>query len=1285
MHNIIPQALSAKNMKSSHRDVGFLSVGLILLMLLAPMTAFSDSLASPSMVATSSASARDSGNNSSNESPSPSILGTYDNPANGHRYHLLEAANRSLSSATAQSLGGQLVSIDDAAENQWVVSTFTFWNGTPRHIWLGLSDAEKEGFWQWDAMQPSWYRNWDDTQPSMGLGEDYAYISSDTEEGVQIGFWADSVDEPEDLTIHGLVEVGGGVDYAILLPEIEEESSDSEAYALISDVDDMEISTGLTMEVRVMPENVEGTQFIMMKGDYGWGMQLTDGVLHYANDYAIRNHPSAESVELMENEWAHLAITVEEGIGGAFWIDGERIANISADDAVIPAGDFGSNSCFQSGEDCDEFYIGRQGAGCDCNHYFGVLDDFRVWDRALTEQEISDAHTGQGPATNLAPLLHLDFDEGTGDSSWDVISQLESTFHGVVWVDLDGEELNNPTELQNGDEFWSLSGKEGTTYTYWIDVPKRVQFMNIEFWGWDGEAVMYVRKGAIPNEHNNDYTSGQKDGRFDEFISWGSGNYAWPDEGVYWIVIEGQTEFDYYSLAVWWNEVPAPPPLDEMTELNNGIPVPDQDISTSEVSYYYIDLDETVDLIEIETYGGSGDADLYVAYDADPAEWQTGEMWNNWGTETDGRQGGPNQKNPGMAQENQRYAESKGPDNDEKVSLMAPMQGIWYIAVEAFEKVSDLNIVARFTYPPANADPVNSIELQPGVSYSPVSGNSHSDRHFHINTSFDVNRLEIQLEGGTGDADLFLSMNDVPSKEDYDAISSTFGNDEFIYVNSPLVGTYHIMVSGWSGFEGATITASFTDNSDYVPDIKPIKLFNEEPVHNLRGDDGQELLFYVELESGVDSFSISLTGGFGDPNLFVESDSDEWQSTGRQTWESVWIESPDEGRYDITVVAGSDFEGTSIVASWYDWGTPDLPDVPPDVLVDCKETANFFMEIFDFNGDGVVDEDEYFSGFDDDVWEDDWEEDWESDEGDKEDWDEDKSKETSGRQRGSGQSSDDLREPVSDDDVFILIDSDENGELTYNELLQYACSCSVELEMAQELYVPMDEDEFAEFNWKNELKFEELDRNGNGLVDFDEFENAMDSCETTWDPFDLEDGKDGSKEDSKSEDDSGEGILGTDYLANVDEGVVYSVAIGVAILVILLLALAFAQARRGVEAETWGDMESDIISRQTEAMLSGASPPSLVVDSEPLIEAPISSPSPSIEPDAIPSTPIPGVDMGDMLNDLGLDDGPSSTVSAPPSHIMGSLQADGSETLEWPSGSGNHFTRSSFDAPWSPR
>ena len=1279
MRNIIPHEISAKFMSSNVSRNVALSFGLILLMILTPMSAFSVSMVEDFASKNVFASAR-TNNDSSNESETLTVLGTYENPSNGHTYHLLESANRSQSSLFAQSLGGHLVSINDAAENQWVVSTFTFWNGTPRHIWIGLSDYDTEGYWQWDAMQPSWYRNWDDTQPSMESGEDYAYISSNTEEGIQIGYWADSVNDPDDLTIHGLVEVGSGVDYAINLPEFEEESQESPAYGIVSDITTMNISTGITMEARVMPENVDGTQFIMMKGDYGWGMQLSDGVLHYANDYAIRNHPSAEGIELVENEWAHLAITVEEGIGGAFWIDGERIANISADDAVIPTGDFGSNSCFQSGDECDEFYIGRQGAGCDCNHYFGLLDDIRVWDRALTEQEIMNAHIGQGPSSNLAPLLHLDFDEGTGSSSWDQTSQLESVLHGVVWVDLDGNELNNPIQLHNGDDFWSLSGKEGTTYIYWINVPERVQFMNIEFWGWDGEATMYVRKGAIPDEHNNDYTSSEKAGRFDDFISWGYGQYTWPESGVYWIVIEGQTQFDNYALSLWWNEVPPPPPLDEMIELNNGMPVPGQDINNGEVSYYYIDLDEEVELIEIETYGGDGDGDLYVAYDADPAEWQTGDMWSDWG-EPEGRQGGPNQKNPGLAQDDQRYANSKGPDNYEKVTLIAPIQGIWYIAVEAFEKVNDLNIVARFTYPPANADPVNSIELQPGIPFTPVSGNSNSDRHFHINTTLDVNRLEIQLTGGSGDADLFLSMNDVPSKDDYDAASSTFGNDEFIYVNSPLAGTYHILVSGWSGFEGSTITASFADTSDYVPEIKPIKLFNEEPVHNLRGDDGQELLFYVELESGIDSFSISLSNGFGNPNLFVESDSGQWQSTGRQTWESVWIESPDEGRYDITVLANSDFEGTSIVASWYDWGAPDIPDVPIDIFVDCKETANYYMDIFDFNNDGVVDEDEYYFGFDDDVWEDDWE----FDEGEKDGWDEEKSKETSGRQRDGDISSDDMSEPVSNDDIFNLIDSDDDGELTYNELLLYACSCSVELEMAQELYAPMDEEDFAEFNWKNELKFEELDRNGNGLVDFDEFEGAMDSCETTWDPFDLDNGKDGGKDDSKSDDDSGDGILGTDYLANVDEEIVYSVVFGVVLLVAILLVIAFGQTRNGPAKEAWGDLESDIISRQTEAMLDNSASPVLIPDT---VSNQISSPQLVSSTDSLNASVIPpkDIEVGGLISDLGFEnDVENSSVSLPPSHIMGSLQDDGTELLEWPSGSGKYFTRSNFDAQWSSR
>ena len=1300
MRKIIPQVITAKFMQFSPRCITAPPLILVILMLLQPIAMISSTDEISSIQENYPISARDEGsNNSSGETITTlAVLATHQNAANGHTYHLLEAGNRSFSSLVAQSLGGELVSIDDSSENQWIVSTFTSWNGTPRNLWTGLSDVVKEGFWEWDATQPSWYRNWAKSEPTMLPGEDFAIISSQpTTTGVEIGQWMDSVEEPEGVLINGLVEVGGGLDHAIYFPQAEEESENSgeaDAYAILSEVEGLSIGDSLTLEARVMPENLEGTRFIMMKGDYGWGMQLTDGVLQYSNEYAIRNHPAAEDVVLVENEWAHLAITVEEGVGGAFWIDGQWVANISAEDAIIPMGDFGSNSCYQSGSDCDEFYVARQGAGCDCNHYIGSLDDIKVWNRSLSAQEVADSYNGvNDPASsNDSAILELTFDEGTGQSSVDAAQNLKIELFHAIWVDLDGNALNNPEQLFNDDEMWNLAGKEGTQHIFWIEVPERVQFLNIQFWGWDGQAFMYVRRGAIPTESSNDYASSQNNRGDDIDFGWGNGYFAWPEAGVYWIIVEGESQFDHYSLSVWWNQLPPPPPLEQMTELHDGIPVPDQDIASNHVSYYYVDVTEPIDIIEISTYGGKGDADLYVAHDTDPTEWSGNGIW--WGEDGDaigGRQGQPGGNGQGSGEQSstqgeEKFASSSGPDNDEKVTLYGPIDGIWCIAVEAFEKVSDLTIVARFTYPPANAEPINSIELEPGVPYSPVDGNKESDRHFHINVSNSVERLEVQLEGGEGDADLYVSYEEVPSRDDNHLHSATFGNSEFTAVDTPLSGTYHILVTGWGQFNDATITASFTEASEYIPEILPIRLFNEEPVHNLRAMEGDELAFYVDIDDGVDSLTVMLSSGSGNPNLYVDHGDDDWQSTRQGVWETIWIEEPTQGRYDIRVVAARDFDSTSITASWYDWNSPVIPDIPDEIMVDCKETAEFMMDLLDSNSDGVLDMDEIWA-MGNGQWEDDWEDDWdigwedESDEGEVSNSD----SSTSGRQRQPEEP------PVSDDDdPFTLMDSDDNGEISYNELLIFACSCSTELELAEELYGDMDEEDFNAFNWKNDFTFKSLDLDGDGMVDWNEFSRAQDSCETTWDPFGLNEGDDPGREPADVDDGPKDGILGTEYLADIDDEVLYSMVAGVGILLLLLVIMAFAQVKKSDELETWGAMEGDVISRQTEAMLNRAGPPQDSTDmmsseqssSETVSTSVVESSQPSPAPIELASTTV---DMGDMLSDLGIDDIPmaAASVATPPDHIMGSLQGDGSESLEWPSGSGNHFTRASFDASWS--
>jgi hypothetical protein len=53
--------------------------------------------------------------------------------------------------------------------------------------------------------------------------------------------------------------------------------------------------------------------------------------------------------------------------------------------------------------------------------------------------------------------------------------------------------------------------------------------------------------------------------------------------------------------------------------------------------------------------------------------------------------------------------------------------------------------------------------------------------------------------------------------------------------------------------------------------------------------------------------------------------------------------------------------------------------------------------------------------------------------------------------------------------------------------------------------------------------------------------------------------------------------------------------------------------------------------------------------------------------------------------DLNVDDlfGVDDTVEKPPANLMGMLGEDGNESIEWPSGSGHTWSRSSPDEPWS--
>ncbi|MCG3123499.1 MAG: hypothetical protein GIKADHBN_01919 [Phycisphaerales bacterium] len=100
------------------------------------------------------------------------VLGPEYNPANGSRYYVVQAANWTAARSFAVARGGDLASISDPAENEFIRARLAA--ASNQKLFLGLNDAATEGQLKWSDGTPVTYTNFSGN--SNTSTNDYAFI-----------------------------------------------------------------------------------------------------------------------------------------------------------------------------------------------------------------------------------------------------------------------------------------------------------------------------------------------------------------------------------------------------------------------------------------------------------------------------------------------------------------------------------------------------------------------------------------------------------------------------------------------------------------------------------------------------------------------------------------------------------------------------------------------------------------------------------------------------------------------------------------------------------------------------------------------------------------------------------------------------------------------------------------------------------------------------------------------------------------------------------------------------
>lgn len=216
---------------------------------------------------------------------------------------------------------------------------------------------------------------------------------------------------------------------------------------------------------------------------------------------------------------------------------------------------------------------------------------------------------------------------------------------------------------------------------------------------------------------------------------------------------------------------PPPPPPPGNNELTNGVPETGLSATIGNALMYTLEVPENASNLSFQISGGSGDADLYVRFGAEP----TTSTWDC-----------------------RPYRNG----NNETCNFSNAQAGTYYVMVRAYSTFSGVSLTG--SYDESSGGSGGSLS-EPNLSAS-----IRNWVRYQVEVPAGMSSLTVNISGGSGDADLYVRFGAAPSTGSWDCRPYRNGNSETCTFNNPAPGTWHIGIRAYRTFSGVNLQADWS-------------------------------------------------------------------------------------------------------------------------------------------------------------------------------------------------------------------------------------------------------------------------------------------------------------------------------------------------------------------------------------------------------------------------------------------------------------------------------------------